>query len=215
MNLDQGDINDAKRVGRGTWAVPHEFAPCIGNWLHDELPNEVYDPHFFGQYLETTYFDTLSFALRKARKKGDRYCIIRIRCYRERQTDKESYALSAKTENEKFRVAIPTNIAEAAIQGQLSALGQYLPVDILARLMELAGDGPIVPVVTVKALRYAVEDPDERYTLDCGVTTDSGKHLPFGVLEYKSTDTNAQATKPTQLGLRPIKLSKYLWATEV
>jgi hypothetical protein len=73
-----------------------------------------------------------------------------------------------------------------------------------------------VPVVTVFCRRYAVEDDQDRLTLDCCVYTDRHKHLTYGVLEYKST--NRKAAPPgrlTRLGLRPLKLSKFLWATEV
>jgi hypothetical protein len=50
-----------------------------------------------------------------------------------------------------------------------------------------------------------------------GWTTDD-RHKPFryGVLEYKST--NGKAAPPgclTRLGLRPLKLSKFLWTTDV
>jgi hypothetical protein len=61
-----------------------------------------------------------------------------------------------------------------------------------------------------------VEDDQDRLTLDCWVYTDRYKHLAYGVLEYKSTDR--QAAPPgrlTRLRLRPLKLSKFLWATEV
>jgi hypothetical protein len=64
--------------------------------------------------------------------------------------------------------------------------------------------------------RYAVEDDQDRMTLDCCVYTDRNKHLGYGVLEYKSS--NRKAAPPgrlTRLGLRPLKLSKFLWATQV
>ena len=51
------------RSNLATWAVPVQLLPAVGNWMHDVLPNESYDPHFRGQKLETTYFDTQAFAL--------------------------------------------------------------------------------------------------------------------------------------------------------
>jgi hypothetical protein len=52
--------------------------------------------------------------------------------------------------------------------------------------------------------------------LDLTVSTDRHKHLGFAVLKYK--DTNPAAPPPgrlPKLELRPPKLSKFLWATEV
>ncbi len=46
------------------------------------------------------------------------------------------------------------------------------------------------------------------------VETDTGKCLPHGVLEFKSLAQGAEPPASLELlGLRPIKLSKYLWAT--
>ncbi len=45
-----------------------------------------------------------------------------------------------------------------------------------------------------------------------GVATDTGKTYPCGVLEYKSTRAGGRPPL-TVGGLRPIKLSKFLWAT--
>jgi hypothetical protein len=48
------------------------------------------------------------------------------------------------------------------------------------------------------------------------VRTDTGKCLPYAVLEHKSAD--AEASTPGSLlalPLRPVKLSKFLWATGV
>jgi hypothetical protein len=78
------------------------------------------------------------------------------------------------------------------------------------------GADELVTVVTVCCRRYAVEDDQDRHTLDCCVYTDRADHLGYGVLEYKSTQPDA--TPPgrlARLGLRPLKLSKYLWETEV
>jgi hypothetical protein len=47
-------------------------------------------------------------------------------------------------------------------------------------------------------------------------TDDHDKRLGYGVLEYKSTNRKAAAPgRLTRLGLCPLKLSKFLWATEV
>jgi hypothetical protein len=73
-----------------------------------------------------------------------------------------------------------------------------------------------LPVVTVYCRRYAVEDDQDRLTLDCCVHTDRGKELGYGVLEFKSTQPDE--SPPGRLvrpALRPLKLSKFLWATEV
>jgi hypothetical protein len=204
------------RTNRGTWAVPVELGPAVGNLMHDLLPNEPYDPHFQGQRLATTYLDTPDFALRKARRTRSRYLTLRVRCYRPRLGYDESYALSAKTESEKFRKGISEGAAEAILYGPDpgKVLAQHLPPHLLARLSELAG-ADAVPVVTVSCLRYAVEDDRDRFTLDCGTETDAGKCLPFGVLEYKSPRAEPPPERLAALGLRPIKLSKFLWATEV
>ena len=89
-----------------------------------------------------------------------------------------------------------------------------LPVDLQARLLQLAGEQPLVPVVCVSCRRYAVEDEQDRYTLDVDVTTDLGKRLSYGVLEFKSVAPKAPPGRFHGLGLRPIKLSKFLWATK-
>jgi hypothetical protein len=176
----------------------------------DVLPRESFDPDFHGQALETTYFDSPDYALRKARRAKDRYLTIRLRCY----GDDDAYALSAKTEREKWRQEI-----DAATAHQLLADAQQLPgllpAHLRARLTELGAD-ELEPVVTVCCHRYAVEDDQDRLTLDCCVHTDRAKHLGYGVLEFKSIRPNE--TTPGRLiglGLRPLKLSKFLWATEV
>ena len=84
---------------------------------------------------------------------------------------------------------------------------------MLARLLELADNTPVKPVVCVLCRRYAVENDQDRATLDSCVRTNTGKHLPFNVLEFKSTEPD---DPPEPLAaLRPIKLSKFLWATAV
>ena len=206
---------DDLRVNRGTWAVPYELGPAVGNVLHDVLPNEPFDPSFDGQRLETTYLDTPKFVLRRARLRRDRYLTLRLRCYRPRRGGTETYALSAKTEAQKRRFPISAGAAEAILAGSADVLAQLLPADLLARLLELTGDVSVQPVVTVRCVRYAVEDDQDRLTLDCGIHTDTGKRLTAGVLEFKSTEADAPPARLLALGLRPIKLSKFLWATEV
>jgi hypothetical protein len=201
------------RQNLATWSVPACQLPAVAHVLHDVLPNEVYDPHFLGQRLATTYFDTPRFALRKARRRCDRYLTLRVRCY-EAPDGRELYALSAKTEQEKWRQEIEPAVADLLLAGSEDP-GNYLPANLLARLQELTGNKPVVPVVTVCCRRYAVEDDVDRFTLDVDVTTDTGKALACAVLEFKSIDPAAGVPASLALlGLRPLKLSKFLWATE-
>jgi hypothetical protein len=81
--------------------------------------------------------------------------------------------------------------------------------------LAIAGDAMLEPVVTVCATHYATQNETDRLTLDLAVTNDMGKILPAGVLEHKTTSLSATAIAwPRTLGLRPIKLSKFLWATK-
>jgi hypothetical protein len=201
------------RHNLATWAVATAQLPAVANVLHDVLPNERYDPRFRGQQLRTTYFDTPRFALRKARLGKDRYLTLRVRCY---QPDggPEAYALSVKTESSKYRAEIDAATADALVRGA-RPLAPLLPADLQARLLELARQDPLVAVARVCGRRYAVEDDTDRCTLDVDVRTDTGKALPHAVLEFKSTLRQAQAPASLlALGLRPLKLSKFLWATE-
>src|SRR2546425_13258517 len=110
------------RSNVGTWAVPSFMLPALTRQMLDMLSPEKFGPSFRGQYLQTTYFDTKSFKLRKARVKGRKYVTIRIRCYARAgsvsarfvslgayASGSESgssigvYAISAKTETQKFR----------------------------------------------------------------------------------------------------------------
>jgi hypothetical protein len=205
------------RTNIASWAVPPSVIPAVAGLILGELPREVFDPSFFGQHINTHYFDTLDFLLQKARKKGDKYLTLRVRCYKALARD-EAYALSAKTEEQKFRVEIDEETADflTSTNNPLPKLMDLLPGDLGARLMELTDDQPLLVVTKVHAHRYAVEDAKDRFTFDVDVSTDSGKQLPFGVLEFKSTDENA--TPPGglfTLNLRPIKISKFLWATRV
>jgi hypothetical protein len=83
----------------------------------------------------------------------------------------------------------------------------------LAGKTSFADSTPVKPVVCVQCRRYAVENAQDRLTLDCDIRIDTGKALPHAVLEFKST---APDDPPEPLAaLRPIKLSKFLWAAEV
>jgi hypothetical protein len=159
-----------------------------------------------------TYFNTPRFKLRKARRRGDRYLTLRLRCYGENET----YALSAKTEGEKWRLEVPHTLAHALLQSYApqDALVGLLPGNFLARLQELIGDEELLPVVTVGCTRYAVENDRDRLTLDVQVRTDTGKCLGTNVLEWKSTGNDTLPPgRLASLDLRPMKLSKFLWAT--
>ena len=129
-----------------------------------------------------------------------------------------AYALSAKTESGKFRTELTPTHAEAALTKPtaLHALLQTaLPPDYLARLLAIVGDTMLMPVVTVCATRYATENETDRLTLDLAATTDMGKTVPAGVLEHKTNSIVGMILDwPRALGLRTIKLSKFLWATD-
>src|SRR6516162_5052773 len=99
--LPTGDL----RSNICSWAVPGDRVPAVACRLLYLAPAEVFDPTFQGQGLETTYFDTHRLDLRKARRKGDRYLTLRLRCYRTAGGD-EVYAISAKTEGRKWRQEI-------------------------------------------------------------------------------------------------------------
>jgi hypothetical protein len=204
------------RRNRASWAVPTGRLPFAAAVLLGALPREAFDPAFRGQDLATTYLDTADFALRKARVKGDQYLTLRVRCYRNPAgAAPDLYALSAKTEGAKFRVEVPADEARFLLAVRpTSVLGRLLPADLFARLLDLAGDGPLRPAAAVCCRRYAAEDDRDRLTLDAAVRTDAGKRLPYAVLEFKSTDATAEP--PAALAeLRPLKISKFLWATGV
>jgi hypothetical protein len=199
------------RTNRATWAVPTASLPQVARALTDALPPEAFDLAFNGQRLETTYFDTAGFDLRKARHRKERYLTLRLRCYDNGR--QETYALSAKTEGEKWRQEVDPDVADLLLAAEADP-GQALPAHLLARLQQLTGGKPVLPVVTVCCRRYAVEDDADRLTLDVGVSTDTGKCLDTHVLEFKSTDPAAPPPgRLGSLGLRPMKLSKFLWAT--
>ncbi len=211
------------RSNLGTWAVTSGLLPTVTYQMTQALPAETFDPDFQGQTLETTYFDTRGFALRKARRGKDKYLTLRIRCYRfplipggrGAGGEGEAYALSAKTEQEKFRQVIAGDLAEALLQDGIAptAWSSLLPAHLVARLLDLAGPLPLLPVVTLGFRRYAVEDRARRLTLDLDIRTNTGKRMPCHVLEYKATRLGADC--PLTVPLPPIKLSKFLWATGV
>jgi hypothetical protein len=147
----------------------------------------------------------------KARKEGEQYLTLRIREY-----PAQVFYLSAKTESQKFRTAISSAevaqhyLSEGLAQGDLEML---LPADLLARAYGLTKTAArLVPVVSVGCRRYAVENDDDRLTLDVHIVTDRGKTLAQSVLEHKQTREQTSSPHPEALGLRPVKLSKFLWS---
>jgi hypothetical protein len=204
-----------------TLAVPNDRLAFVGYQMRTLLPAEESDPNFRGQFLQTTYFDSRCLCLRKARLKGKKYLVLRIRCYAPSQEPgrnypEGTYALSLKTESGKYRVEMGSAVAEALLEHGITGPGDlnYLPPDMLARYMELVDDRQLIPVGTVCMTRYAVESTTDRLTLDCAVNTSNGKVFPTNILEVKSTQ---QPHKPlpdvTQWRFTPIRLSKFLWAT--
>src|SRR5437879_5615967 len=105
------------RTNLATWAVPACKVPSVADTMVELLPKEDFDPNFRGQGLATAYFDTRSGDLRKARAHKDTYITLRVRCYQPYAGD-EAYALSAKTESQKFRTAIDHATASALLSGQ-------------------------------------------------------------------------------------------------
>jgi hypothetical protein len=181
--------------------------------MHDALPNEVFDPHFYGQQLSTVYFDTPKLELRKNRRDHDKYITLRVRCY---ETDEsETYALSAKTEEEKFRVEISEDTAYRIIQAgdATPIVNSILPAHLVARLMDVSHEQILRPEVTIYCQRYAIEDDQDRFTLDVDIHTDLGKVMPYAVLEFKSTKKNDPPKALQDISLYPITISKFLWAT--
>jgi hypothetical protein len=199
------------RTNLATWAVPTALVPAVAHALSRSLPLEAYDPGFLGQDLQTTYLDTRGFDLRRARLRGDRYLTLRVRCYQPSDT----YALSAKTEESKFRLAIDPPTAACLLGDKVNdVLPSLLPPDLLDRLVDLTAGRPLTQVTAICFRRYAVEDDIDRLTLDLGITTDAGKTFPTQVLEFKSRLPGSQPPAPlTALQLKPIKLSKFLCAT--
>jgi hypothetical protein len=203
------------RSNVATWAVPGRRLPAVGCLLPQLLPAEEFDPSFLGQHLRTAYFDTQRLALRRARRRKGQYLTLRLRCY-QAEGRTEGYALSAKTEVDKWRTELDADTAAAVLASPALFLPTLLPVNLLALVDSLAWNDPLMVAAVVRCTRYAVADDTDRLTLDVDVCTDAGKGLPFGVLEFKCTDMTAPPPAGLQgLGLRPLKLSKFLWATEV
>lgn len=204
-----------------TLAIPADRLPQVGYLMRSLLPAEEYDPSFQGQYLQTTYFDSADFRLRKARLKKGKYLTLRIRCYAPCQQPGRNYpagpyALSLKTEHGKYRTELSANLAESLLAHGIEGPGDlnYLPGDLLARYLDLVGNAPLQPVVTVCFTRYAVESSTDRLTLDTAVTTSTGKSFPSSILEVKtSTKPYEPIPEVRHLSFNRIKLSKFLWAT--
>src|SRR6516225_6580778 len=137
------------RSNLGTWAVPVEQIPAVARAMLEAFPAEAHDAGFAGQELTTTYFDTPRLELRKNRLTHDKYLTLRLRCYRGETG--ESYAVSAKTEQEKFRLEIAGATAELLTGGDdaLTLFAQLLPGHLFARLMAVAHDQTLVPVVCI------------------------------------------------------------------
>src|SRR5437763_1269076 len=105
------------RANRGTWAVPCDRLPQLAHDLLALAGPEPFDPDFRGQQLATTYFDTPAFALRKARRQGRRYLTLRVRRYAPPgDAGKGVFALSAKTEQGKFRTELAPAVARALLR---------------------------------------------------------------------------------------------------
>jgi hypothetical protein len=202
------------RTNLGTWAVPTWQVPAVSHFMHDALPNESFDPHFYGQRLSTTYFDTREGVLRRARSARDKYITLRVRCYQPRHGE-EVYALSAKTENQKFRMEITPDTAHALVSGTnpFPRVADILPADLLARLLDISEEGELEPCVAITCRRYAIEDDQDRFTLDTDIHTDLGKVMTHSVLEFKSTKNKNAPAALRNINLHSIKLSKFLWAT--
>jgi hypothetical protein len=209
------------RNNLSTWSVPTWAMPAVACQMLDALPPEPFDPNFQGQALATTYFDTAGRCLRQARAPKKDYVTLRLRSYCPAAAAgglaaKPIFALSAKTQDAKMRIDVSSAVAGALLGGPDSELlAQLLPADLFARLLALIGDEPLVPVVAVRSTRYAVEDDNLRLTLDTQVRSDTGRRLPFHVLEFKAV--HGQPAPPGRLptpGLRPLKLSKFLWSTD-
>jgi len=204
------------RNNLATWAVPVEQIPALTQVMLESLPPESHDMAFAGQELATTYFDTQNLDLRKNRLHQDKYLTLRVRCY-QHQGDR-AYALSAKTEEEKFHRQISGDEAERLWSGDnpLAQLSQLLPGHLVARLIDISHEEPLGPVVTIRCRRYAWEDDTTRLTLDLDIRTDTGKSLPYGVCEFKSiTEDDRPPPALADIPIRPMKLSKFLWALDV
>jgi hypothetical protein len=211
------------RSNAGTWAIPNCQLPRIAQRMTSWLAKEQFDPGFDGQELCTYYFDTLNFDLRKARLKNDKYCTVRLRTYQPggqangTAESEEAYALSIKTLDQKFRKPLSRAQALTFMPGIADPAVDldFLPGDLLARLLDVSGGKPLIQAVEVRFRRYAVEDKVNRLTLDIDIKTNTGKSFPgTGILENKTTRPDRQPMPEIlALGYAPVRLSKFLWAT--
>lgn len=201
---------------RATWGVPDNRLPALGSVMHDLLPNESYDPRFVGQDISTDYFDSPRRELIRARRKSRHYLTLRLRQYSPPDGQPNAWALSAKCDLGKWRQQISAQEAHLIRTNQMPDWAEtYLPANLLARLQGLVVDSAnLVVCVNVRCRRYAVEDASQRFTLDVGLRTDLGKKYGCSVLEFKSVQEDAPVPSNLQrLSLRPLKLSKFRWAT--
>jgi hypothetical protein len=180
----------------GTWVVPNCYLPAVAKFMAGFLPFEDYDPNFYGQPLVTTYYDTQKLLLRKARRKGKYYIVLRTRLY-----PGGFLAISAKTEDEKFR--------SEGVEFDVS----YLPKNMQRKVSELTQDKPLMPTAVIWCRRYSTEDGKLRLTLDTDVYTDRGYRMQYNVLELKANSEAAVPKELAAIGLKPLQLSKFLWAT--
>ena len=119
----------------------------------------------------------------------------------------DAYALSAKTEDQKFfRLPIAEDVAYRIVDGDIDALAPLLPHELLARFLELTDASPVRTATMVMCRRYAVEDDQDRLTLDTNVRTPVGKRMDFNVLEFKSVKP-----KPMPMALANLMLSTLAW----
>jgi hypothetical protein len=199
-----------------TCVVTDGQLPMVAAAMLEAFPAESYDPRFLGQGLDTTYFDTPKLHLRTIRAKKSQYLTIRLRRYHF-APNKRLFALSIKTEAEKWREEIAPGVAASIFRDPVFLL-DHIPGRFRARLASLGID-ELCPVVSVQCRRYAVEDEQNRLTLDVGVRSSRGKKLGFNVLEFKAipSETSVIDLPPRiqQCQLQPLKLSKFLWATDV
>jgi hypothetical protein len=199
-----------------TGVVTDGQLPMVAAAMLDSLPAEGYDPKFNGQLLDTTYFDTPKFHLRSIRAQKNQYLTIRLRGYTF-AANKRLFALSIKTEAEKWREEIAPAVAQSIFRDPIFLL-DHIPGRFRARLASF-GIEELCPVVGIQCRRYAVEDDDARLTLDVGVATSRQKKLGFHVLEFKAVPSEIRVVelphRVAQCNLNPLKLSKFLWATEV
>ena len=136
---------------------------------------------------------------------------LRVRCY----GGSDVYALSAKTEKEKFRTLLNNKDGESLLAGEniSDIIESNLPSNILISMLEITDQQPLVRSAKIYTRRYAVENKEDRYTLDVDVETIKGKMLPYSILEFKSTKDSIPSPILDTINLEPIKISKFLWAT--